>query len=89
MHPDASGRMMTMSSWDDTDVEYRDPGDMVAARSLLFNRAVWIAWWAGTALIVMSWFGVVTNGIGWVGFGIALTSTLASVIVRRYWRFPG
>jgi hypothetical protein len=39
-------------------------------------------------LIVLSWVNVVSNAIGWLGFGIAIASTIISVIARRYWRIP-
>jgi len=52
------------------------------------NRAVWIAWWLGTVLIVLSWVDVVSPQIGWVGFGIACVSVVVSVIANRYWRMP-
>jgi len=52
------------------------------------ERITWLTWWAGTALIVFSWVGVVSNGIGWLGFGIAVASSIISVIARRYWRIP-
>jgi hypothetical protein len=52
------------------------------------DRVTWLTWWAGTALIVLSWISVVSNSIGWIGFGIAMASTIISVIARRYWRIP-
>ncbi len=52
------------------------------------DRVTWLTWWSGTALIVLSWVGVVSNAIGWLGFGIAVASTIISVIARRYWRIP-
>ena len=58
------------------------------ARSLVLDRAVWILWWAGTALIVLSWFGVVSNTIGWIGFSAALASSFVSVIAKKYWKLP-
>ncbi|MDQ3797955.1 MAG: hypothetical protein M3384_00755 [Acidobacteriota bacterium] len=59
-----------------------------AARVLALNRALWILWWAGTALIVLSWFKVVSNTISWIGFSAALASTFIGVVARRYWKFP-
>jgi len=59
-----------------------------AARALLLNRALWILWWAGTALIVLSWFKVVSNTVGWIGFSATLASSFISVIARNYWKFP-
>ncbi len=53
------------------------------------DRVVWLTWWAGTALIVLSWVSVVSNKIGWIGFVIACASSLISVIARRYWKIPG
>lgn len=52
------------------------------------DRVTWLTWWAGTALIVLSWVSVVSNAIGWLGFAIAVSSTIISVIARRYWRIP-
>ena len=52
------------------------------------QRYVWASWWIGTALIVASWFDVVSRSIGWVGFGAACTASLISVVVNRYWRPP-
>ncbi len=52
------------------------------------DRVVWITWWAGTALILLSWVSIVSNKVGWLGFGIACASSLISVIARRYWRIP-
>jgi len=53
------------------------------------DRVVWLTWWAGTALIVLSWLSVVSNAVGWLGFAVACASTITSVIARRYWRIPG
>lgn len=52
------------------------------------KRIVWIAWWGGTALVVASWFNIVSNTVGWIGFSLALASTFISVIVSKYWKFP-
>ena len=64
-----------------------ESGIVGAAQKL--DRVVWFTWWAGTALIVMSWLSIVSNPIGWVGFAIACASSIISVIARRYWRIPG
>lgn len=53
------------------------------------DRVTWLTWWAGTALIVLSWLSVVGNNVGWLGFGVACASSLVSVVARRYWRIPG
>lgn len=52
------------------------------------DRAVWIAWWIGTILIILSYTKTVSNLIGWVGFAIAGISVLVSVIAKRYWKIP-
>lgn len=52
------------------------------------ERAIWTAWWIGTALIALSWLKVVPVRVGWVGFCIAGGSTLVSVVQQRYWRRP-
>lgn len=56
--------------------------------SVSLDRIVWTVWWMGTALIVMSWFGVVPSSVGWAGFGLACLGSLVSVVVHRYWRMP-
>ena len=38
------------------------------------------AWWGGTILIALSWFGVVTPTVGWVGFALAGAVSLGSYI---------
>jgi len=58
------------------------------ARAVRLNQAIWIMWWAGTALIVLSWIRIVSPAIGWIGFSAALASSFISVIARRYWKFP-
>lgn len=52
------------------------------------DRAAWLTWWAGTILIILSWINVVSNRVGWLGFGIACAATITSVVARRYWRIP-
>lgn len=52
------------------------------------TRIIWIIWWIGTIIIVFSWFKIVSNTIGWVGFGLACTASLVSVIFNRCWRVP-
>jgi hypothetical protein len=55
---------------------------------LWLRRWIWACWWIGTALIVGSWIGWVSNRVGWIGFGAAGASTLLSVVVNRAWRVP-
>ena len=57
-------------------------------RMLRFNQATWLAWWAGTILIVLSWVQIVSNQVGWIGFAAAMASTFARVIIGRFWKFP-
>jgi len=58
------------------------------AKMVRLNQTTWIMWWAGTALIVLSWINIVSPVVGWIGFSAALASTFISVIARRYWKFP-
>jgi len=37
-----------------------------------------ILWIIGTILIVLSWFNVVPNKVGWIGFGMALLGSVSS-----------
>ncbi len=39
---------------------------------------MWIGalWYGGIGLMILSWFGVVPRGVGWVGVGVALTVSL-------------
>jgi hypothetical protein len=57
-------------------------------QTLLFRRVLWGMWWAGTALIILSWFNVVSNTVGWIGFAVALASSFISVMVNKHWRIP-
>lgn len=52
------------------------------------NKIIWLVWWVGTFLIAGSWFNIVPYKIGWVGFGMACTASLISVVLNRYWRVP-
>lgn len=52
------------------------------------NQIIWISWWGGTALIIGSWFGIVSNTIGWIGFALALASSFISIMISKYWKFP-
>ena len=40
------------------------------------GRAAWWLWCAGTALVVASWFDLVSPSIGWCGFGIGLLGSV-------------
>lgn len=46
-----------------------------------FYKAYWPAWWVGTALIALSWFGIVTPTVGWVGFALAGAAALGSYVL--------
>ena len=59
-----------------------------SSTSLRVSQAVWGMWWVGTILIVLSWFGIVSNFIGWIGFAAALASTFVSVIANKFWKAP-
>jgi hypothetical protein len=58
------------------------------AKVVRLNQAIWIMWWAGLALIVLSWINIVSPVVGWIGFSASLASTFISVIAKRYWKFP-
>jgi hypothetical protein len=40
------------------------------------QRIAWSFWAVGTALIVLSWFEVVTPQVGWIGFGIGMVGSV-------------
>lgn len=42
------------------------------------HEYAWYFWCAGTIIIVLSWFDVVSTKIGWLGFGIALIGSVMS-----------
>lgn len=44
----------------------------------------WMMWIGGTALIVASWSEVVSPTVGWVGFGIALSGTVLSLVAQQH-----
>lgn len=46
-------------------------------------RAGWLLWMGGTILIVLSWVGLVSYQVGWVGAGIALVGVILQLIARR------
>lgn len=46
------------------------------------SQAVWAVWWIGVALIVGSWFDIVSRTVGWVGFGMAALATFGSQVLR-------
>ncbi|MDZ7616434.1 MAG: hypothetical protein U1E05_05475 [Patescibacteria group bacterium] len=46
-----------------------------------FYKAYWPAWWIGTILIALSWFGVVTPTVGWAGFALAGGAALGSYVL--------
>ena len=46
-----------------------------------FYKAYWPAWWIGTILIALSWFGVVTTTVGWAGFALAGAASLGSYVL--------
>ena len=52
------------------------------------DRIIWATWWIGTIIIACSWFKIVPNTVGWVGFGLACAASLVSVILNKYWRIP-
>jgi hypothetical protein len=46
------------------------------------NQTAWYFWAVGTVLIVLSWFHVVSNTIGWCGFGIGMAGSVMGWGVR-------
>lgn len=46
-----------------------------------FYMAYWPAWWSGTILIALRWFGVVSPTVGWAGFALAGAATLGSYVL--------
>lgn len=42
------------------------------------NQIAWCLWAIGTALVVLSWVGVVSTTIGWCGFAVGLVGTVIS-----------
>ena len=65
-----------------TAAEYRDTKPaQVPVWYILFCRLCQPMWWIGTALIACSWFGIVTTPIGWIGFGLAIASSLGAAVL--------
>ena len=46
------------------------------------QRLAWWLWAAGTVLIVLSWFGVVSVKVGWIGFAIGMVGSVLSWGIR-------
>jgi hypothetical protein len=46
------------------------------------NKIAWYLWAVGTVLIALSWFGVVSNAVGWCGFVIGMAGSVLSWGVR-------
>ena len=46
------------------------------------NKIAWYFWAVGTVLIALSWFGVVSNTIGWCGFAIGMFGSISGWGVR-------
>lgn len=55
---------------------------------LLLSRVSWGMWWIGAILVGASWFGAVPYLVGWVGFILTFISSVISVVINKYWRFP-
>jgi hypothetical protein len=53
------------------------------------HKCIWVVWWIGAILIVLSWVNVVPVEIGWTGFGIAVVSIIASMIQQKCCSSPG
>jgi hypothetical protein len=46
------------------------------------NKVAWWLWVVSTALIALTWFGVVSMTVGWVGFGMGLFASFLSWGIR-------
>ncbi len=59
------------------------PHEMVSSPRwyFVFYKLYWPAWWLGTALIVGSWFGMVSPRIGWIGFALTGAAALGSYVL--------
>ena len=40
------------------------------------HRFAWYLWAIGTVLIALSWFSVVSNTVGWIGFAIGMVGSV-------------
>ncbi|QDT03334.1 hypothetical protein K227x_17160 [Rubripirellula lacrimiformis] len=48
---------------------------------VLFYKVYWPTWWLGTAIVALSWFGIVTPTVGWIGFALAGSAALGSYVL--------
>lgn len=47
------------------------------------DKAIHVAWWAGTILIVLDWIDVVPNRVGLIGFIIVVVAIVAQLVRRK------
>ena len=40
------------------------------------QKLAWWLWACGTVLIVLSWFGIVSYTVGWIGFAIGIVGSV-------------
>ena len=40
------------------------------------HQIAWYLWAIGSVLIVLSWFNIVSTGIGWIGFAIGMVGSV-------------
>ena len=48
---------------------------------VLFHQFHQPVWWIGTALIVGSWFKIVSPSVGWIGFALACAIALGALVL--------
>jgi len=46
------------------------------------KQVAWWLWAGGTALIVLSWFDVVSHRVGWIGFAVGMCGSVLGWGVR-------
>ncbi len=46
------------------------------------NRIAWWLWAVGAALIALSWFQIVTPGVGWIGFAVGMSGSVLGWSIR-------
>lgn len=46
------------------------------------QKLSWYLWAIGTVLIVLSWYKIVPNNIGWVGFAIGMSGSVLGWGIR-------
>ncbi len=57
-------------------------------KKINIDKIVWVTWWIGAIIVVLSWVKIVPISVGWFGFGLTVLSVVVQVIARKYWRPP-